>query len=578
MTTATMPQRPRSEILTPAPRRRGRMLIGITLIVSLIASALLQQTAYSFRSAAINGNRPKDVAAPSRVANLDSFSLALLLGGLRGPLVMFLWTSSESQKGDRDLESFDTKVEMIRLLQPEFVTVHLFQIWNKIYNIPAQLASLSNKYAAILDGLNYANEALKQLPDDINIVSAIGSAYADKLGNSQEKEYYRARVRNESLPVYRIIFPKARTAEFQKAITDSGVESASVKINDGASGSVTALVDKLPGDRALALFKHDDVKVEAVTRQSLRAGLRKRRMELDTMLDVNGNLLPELLKPTRVLPPGVVDNDGSKLQFLAQFQPYPFGLSPIALGYNYQKRAQNLQRYGLQKHVQMSSLVIDHVPALTLKSWADEEWDRARHGEQRGLPPVANSDKLTRELWNSKVAPDVKIVNQAAIDEAIFSYHRAAQLAEAVVPEMEEHIRRYPSNIQSFASHIDTAKATYHLMRADGDYLQAIASAKPEERKALLAKAKVEYQESSKWFHMLILRYYIDAADAAKIKYKREAIDEKMTLEELTGILGRARAYLRTKYKNPDMNPAIQDLREYDEEIHRIDDRLSHIK
>jgi hypothetical protein len=226
----------------------------------------------------------------------------------------------------------------------------------------------------------------------------------------------------------------------------------------------------------------------------------------------------------------------------------------------------------------MSALVIDHEPALTLKSWADEEWDRARHLEQRGLPAVANAGKLTRELWNSNVAPDVKIVDQPAIDEAIFSYGRAAELAEAVVPEMEEHVRRYPSNIQSFSSHIDTAKATLHMMRADGDYLQAIAAAKAEERKALLAKAKGEYRESSKWFHMLILRYYIDPGDAAAIKYKRENIDEKMTLEELTGILGRARAYLRRKYKNPDTNPAIQDLREYDEEIHRIDDRVSHIK
>ena len=39
---------------------------------------------------------------------MNSFALALLLGGLRGPLVMFLWTSSETQKTERNLEDFDT--------------------------------------------------------------------------------------------------------------------------------------------------------------------------------------------------------------------------------------------------------------------------------------------------------------------------------------------------------------------------------------------------------------------------------------------------------------------------------------
>jgi hypothetical protein len=578
MTTATAQSETHTRTHEKSPRSRGRLAIGITLILSLIASAILQQTAYSFRTEAINSRRSKDAPAPSRLANLDSFSLALLLGGLRGPLVMFLWTSSESQKSERDLESFDTKVEMIRLLQPEFVTVHLFQIWNKIYNISAQLASLSNKYAAILDGINYAEETLKILPDDINIVSAIGGAYADKLGNSQEKDYYRRRVRNETLPVYKITFPGTRLDAFKKSITDAGVDPSIVRITDGTEGTETALVNKLPGDQLLAIFKHDDVKVEAVPRQSLRGGLRVRRTELDTLLDADGNILPQYLKPTHVLAPGVVDNDGSKLQFLARFQPFPYGLSPIAIGYNYQKRAQLLQRVGLQKHVQMSALVIDHEPALTLKAWAEEEWDRARRLEQRGLPPLPNADKLTRELWTSTVAPDSKIIDQRSIDEAIFSYRRSAQIAEATTTEIKGHIAHFPSNVQSFESHLATTRGILHLMTADGDYLQAIAASKPEVRQSLLKAAKSNYEEASKWYHILILRYYIDARDAAAIKYSRSDVDEKMTLPQLTALLGRARAYLRTKYKDPNLNPAIQDLREYDEEIHHIDDRVARIK
>jgi len=278
-----------------------------------------------------------------------------------------------------------------------------------------------------------------------------------------------------------------------------------------------------------------------------------------------------------VLAPGEVDNDGSKLQFLAQFQPYPYGLSPIALGFNYHKRAQLLQRIGQQKHVQMSSLVIDHQPALSLEAWGAEEWDRARQLEQRGLPAVANAENLTRELRTSTIAPDSQIVDRASIDQAVFSYRMATQVYVAAVPEMESHIAHFPSNMQNFSSHLATVRAGQHLMRADGAYLQAMIAA-PAQREGLLATAKAEYQEASKWYHVLILKYYIDPPDAAVIKYQRNDISDKMTLPELTAILARARAHLKQKYKDPLSNPAIQDLREYDEEIHRIDDRISLIK
>src|SRR5688500_15919202 len=177
-----------SRVLRPT---RGRTAILVTMIVALIAAAVFQRWAFALRQKAVHANRPAGSAAPSRVANLDSFSLALLLGGLRGPLVMFLWTQSETQKSEKDLESFDTQVELIRLLQPEFASVHLFQMWNKGYNISVQMASLANKYASILDAIEYGRRTDEMNPNDINIINAVGGLYAEKLGNSAEKDYYR---------------------------------------------------------------------------------------------------------------------------------------------------------------------------------------------------------------------------------------------------------------------------------------------------------------------------------------------------------------------------------------------------
>ena len=145
---------------------------------------------------------PGDVAAgaasQSSLANMNSFSLALLLGGLRGPLVMFLWTNSENLKNEKNLEDFDTYVEWIRLLQPEFDTVHIFQVWNKAYNISVQMAAVENKYITILDALDYAQRVEDSRPNNVSMIYQIGSIFYDKLGGSQEKDYYRKRVREES--------------------------------------------------------------------------------------------------------------------------------------------------------------------------------------------------------------------------------------------------------------------------------------------------------------------------------------------------------------------------------------------
>src|SRR6185503_1775201 len=269
---------PRTRTLRPS---RGRSAILITIILALIASGVFQQWAYSFRARAVNANRPAGAAPPSRLANLDSFSLALLLGGLRGPLVMFLWTSSETQKSEKDLESFDTQVELIRLLQPEFASVHLFQMWNKAYNISVQMASLGNKYAAILDAIQYGELTDRSNPNDINIIMTIGSLYADKLGNSTEKEYYRKRVRTETLPVYRVSFPMQSIDAFKKALSQAGFDESRVRIATSADGKTgTATLEKLAGDRVKALFSGAGIEYAAVPRQALRAIQAGRRTEM----------------------------------------------------------------------------------------------------------------------------------------------------------------------------------------------------------------------------------------------------------------------------------------------------------
>jgi hypothetical protein len=556
--------------------RRSRTGIVLTLVVALLVSAVLQQVAFSYRNRAVNRNRTDPNPAASRLANLDSFSLALLLGGLRGPLVMFLWTQSEQQKSEKDLESFDTQVELIRLLQPEFASVHLFQIWNKAYNISVQMASLANKYASILDAIEYARRTDQMSPNDINIISAIGGLYAEKLGNSTEKEYYRKRVRSETLPVYRVTFPRGRADEFLKAVRGAGLDESRIRI-DRTGDPAVATIDKIGGDRVLATFTGSDVTVKAVPRQTLRtASQTGRRFEMDTLVDDKGNLLSEFTTPAAGAGADPRGNNGAELQYLTQFQPYPYGVSPLALGYNYYKQAQALSRYGRQKHIQLSEMVVDNQPGLTLRVWSDEEWDRGRRQEQRAFGSAA-SEKEPRELRTSKLALDAKPGDRAAFDEAIFSYDRASKTAGAAIPEFTSHIERYPSGLQNFGSHLQTAHAVQHLMAGDAAYLRAVVAASPDARKPLLDAARTEYRESLRRYYILILSYYAIEPDVKAVGYTRAALPD-MKLEQLEELMVKFNQRIEQTYKSLQMAPSGEDIAEYRENIQRIKDRLALIK
>src|SRR5205823_7064583 len=137
-------------------------------------------------------------------------------------------------------------------------------------------------------------------------------------------------------------------------------------------------------------------------------------------------ILSDLLTPRMNLPlvdpanPSAVC-DGSEMQFLKEFEPYPYGVSPYALAYNYDRRSQLLQLIGKQRHAQLSDLVIDSRPALAMRGWADEEAEFGRRAELDGLgkPVAPAADKLDFENTAASIALGTPIVNRKAIAEAI---------------------------------------------------------------------------------------------------------------------------------------------------------------
>jgi hypothetical protein len=437
-------------VASSAPRTGvARIATVIVMIVSLIGAGFTREWASAVRGEPIVAAS----ASGSSLSGMNSYALALLLGGLRGPLVMFLWSSSETQKTENNLEDFDSKVEWIRLLQPEFDTVLLFQIWNKAYNISVKMTSLPNKYATILDALDFAKRSDREKPNDINLISAIGGIYFDKFGNSAEKSYYRKRVRAETLP---------HATDRDLRNRDPGV----------------------------------------------------RRTELDPILDARGNILRSLVVPrgktlTDPNDPTAV-YDGSELQFLPQFEPYPYGVSPWALAFNYERRAQLLEQVGGQRHAQLSDLVIDSRPALAMRGWADEEREFALRNELdvAGKPPAASADRVDFETDSLALRLNITPENRKLIDEAIFEFGRSSDLYARADKEFAQHILRFKQSETTYESHRAGAQVMIQLSAGDRDYLKSLI-APPDQKAALIASATNEYTRAIALSRVYLLKFSV---------------------------------------------------------------------
>jgi len=505
--------------------KNSRLAIVVVMILALVAAALTRDKAQAMHERANYGpaGKPVGTLSTSSLTGMDSYALALLLGGLRGPLVMVLWSSSETQKNEKNLDDFDTKVEWIRLLQPEFDTVHIFQIWNKAYNISVQMATLSNKYVTILDALEYGHDVDSERPNNVNILTAIGQIYFDKLGGSSEKNYYRKRLREESLPhKTQVTFPTNREEEFYRRVTEAGLDAAKV-VNvrrDATLKTTSALLEQHDATAVLKIFSGADVTSSEVTRQKIeRSDPAWRRLELDPRLDQDFRVLDPYCKSPAVrpndLPADVPWSNGTELFFIKKYEPFPQGISPNAFAYAYYKRCQILQNIGKQRHAQMSDLVIDSRPALALKVWAEEEWERARNLEIEAFGLTPPAERLDKEGITQTIALDAQ-GNEAMLQSAVYCTAMTQRLVDDALVEYQEHIRRFPNNEYTYRSHMDGLLAMAAIVKGDQLWIEA-RSAKGQARIDKLDAAAQAYRQGIARNGRIILRYYTDDGTFARV-------------------------------------------------------------
>ena len=131
------------------------------------------------------------------LGDLPVRALTLILGGFRGPYVVWLWMAAEEEKHEKihfDLIDRYTKIAAIQGDYPQMWTFHM---WNLAWNISAQWHSLEHKYQWIRRAVDFGTAGYRRNPHNAAIMAALGRIYGDKLGRSQEAPYYRRRVRED---------------------------------------------------------------------------------------------------------------------------------------------------------------------------------------------------------------------------------------------------------------------------------------------------------------------------------------------------------------------------------------------
>jgi len=131
------------------------------------------------------------------LADLPAEAITLLLGGFRGPYVVYLWTKVEEEKEQKVHFDLIDRYTKIAALQSDYPEMWVFHAWNLAWNVSVQWQSLERKYQWIRRSIAFLREGYRKNPHSAQIVAEMGRIYTDKLGKSREAFYYRRRVQEE---------------------------------------------------------------------------------------------------------------------------------------------------------------------------------------------------------------------------------------------------------------------------------------------------------------------------------------------------------------------------------------------
>jgi hypothetical protein len=125
----------------------------------------------------------------------ETIKLATL--GMRGVAANLLWERANEYKRKEDWVNLSATLEQIAKLQPNFVSVWIYQGWNLSYNISVEFDDYRDRYYWVIKGIDYLKQGTQYNRDDPRLLSRIGWTISNKIGTADEKVQYRRLFRED---------------------------------------------------------------------------------------------------------------------------------------------------------------------------------------------------------------------------------------------------------------------------------------------------------------------------------------------------------------------------------------------
>ena len=122
-------------------------------------------------------------------ATSETIKLATL--GLRGVAANLLWGKAHLYKKKKDWTNLKATVLQITKLQPNFISVWIFQGWNLSYNVSAEFDDYRERYRYVIEGIDFLKEGVQYNDREPRLCWEVGWALSQKIGRADESKQFR---------------------------------------------------------------------------------------------------------------------------------------------------------------------------------------------------------------------------------------------------------------------------------------------------------------------------------------------------------------------------------------------------
>jgi hypothetical protein len=178
-----------------------RKIIYVCIIAALLLplSWLSQPETTEAKGGRLAQMRSEYRLGQAQLGEIDPASETIKLAtlGMRGVAANLLWNKSHEYNKNEDWVNLAATLEQIARLQPNFVSVWIYQGWNLSYNISVQFDNYHDRYHWVIRGVDFLKEGTQYNTNEPRLLSKIGYTIGNKIGRADEKVLYRQLFRDD---------------------------------------------------------------------------------------------------------------------------------------------------------------------------------------------------------------------------------------------------------------------------------------------------------------------------------------------------------------------------------------------